>query len=145
MPDITLTDEIRTRADKLKERITRLESSLETYRRQLGALKTTMELLEPQQVTRKRAKSIDLYVTPDEIHSMTIEDALVHIAKRSNGIVASASARPLLIEAGLLRGTHAANALWTVLTSSDLFKKEGRGKYRYVAPGENAFDEDDPF
>ena len=48
MPDIAITDEIRKRADTLDERIKRLESSLETSRRQLCALKTTLELLEPQ-------------------------------------------------------------------------------------------------
>ena len=57
------------------------------------------------------------------------------IASRNDGIVHSRSARPVLIDAGVLRGNGdtASHTLCTMLTNSQFFTKVSIGKYRLRA------------
>ena len=75
---------------------------------------------------------MSLDILPDELRGSPLEDALIFIAERNDGILPSTPARELLVEAGVLRGNQTGNALWLALDRSDRFTRESKGRYRLV-------------
>ena len=67
---------------------------------------------------------------------MTLEDALVHLAQQSGGIFNSYDARPILVEAGLLKGTpgSVSTRLHETLANSTHFTPIGdkKGRWRLI-------------
>ena len=69
----------------------------------------------------------------DEFHGMGLEEALVAIAERHHGELNVYHARPLMIEAGLLKGEPRATSarLYEMLSGSERFEPTGeRGRWR---------------
>ena len=77
-------------------------------------------------------RAIHLDISPDELRGKPLEDALIFIAERNDGILPSTAARELLVEAGALRGNQTGNALWLALDRSERFARESKGRYRLV-------------
>ena len=130
MPDITEMT-IRDEIEALNRKIERLRGSLADAEQRRDALALTLEHFQPPAVKRTRRQA-DIDVSPDELRGKAIGEALLLIANRGGGILRSTVARELLVEAGVIRGTQAGNALWTALDRSKNFVREAKGRYRLL-------------
>ena len=106
MPDV---DIVKDKLAKVISKADRLRTALAEADEQVNALRLTIRLFEPPPIKPRRKQRADPKVNPDELRNLDIEDALVLIAERDGGFVYSSSARPLLVEAGLLRGKQISN------------------------------------
>ena len=78
-------------------------------------------------------------VEMDELRTLSLKEALVVLAGRNNGELNVYQARPLLIDAGLLRGDSRSmsSRLHEALTSSKQLEQTGeRGRWRLVSESE---------
>lgn len=70
------------------------------------------------------------------LSSKSLEDALVYLAEKNRGILNSYQARPVLVEAGLLKGSPGTTSsrLYDTLSSSQYFEPLGdkKGRWRLV-------------
>ena len=136
MPDITMNS-IQKEIDALTRKIDRLCATLKNAERSRDALKLTLEHFQPEQ-KQKRRRTVALDVSSDELRDKSLDEALIYIARRNDGVVPSTAAREVLIEAGVLKGSQVGNRLWAALDRSELFEREAKGQYRLV-------EEDVPF
>ena len=130
MPDITMKA-IQKEIDALARRIDRLRATLENDERHRDALQLTLEHFQPAQ-KQKRRRATTLIVSPDELRDKSLDEALVYIAERNEGVVPSTAAREVLIAAGVLTGSQLGNRLWAALDRSERFEREAKGRYRLV-------------
>lgn len=131
MPDITM-DTIRKEIEVLERKAGRLRSALRDTERRRDALALTLEHFRPPEAKRARRRGAVLDISPDDLRGKTLEDALIYIAERNDGTLASTAARPVLVDAGVLRGSQVGNALWSALDRSERFEREAKGRYRLV-------------
>ena len=130
MPDIT-RESIQCEIESLQKKASRLRSQLEEVEQATSALEMTLSHFEPK--PKKRVVSQEeILVTAEELAGQSLDEALVYIAKRNDGVINSRSVRPLLKDAGLLNGTQISHRLWSKLSDSDSFEQIGRGKYRLI-------------
>ncbi|MCY4580698.1 MAG: hypothetical protein OXD31_16845 [Chloroflexi bacterium] len=99
-----------------------------------------------------RSAHIDGTATPHRkllaarLSRMTLEEALIHWASRNEGILNSYTVRPVLVEAGLLKGSPGAvsSRLYEALSNSEHFEQmEGGRKGRWRLVTTNREDDDD--
>ena len=122
---------IREKMESLTRKIERLQIALEAATRERDALATTLDVFQSTQPKRTH-RSMALDISPEELRGKPLEDALIFIAERNDGIVPSTPARELLVEAGVLRGNQTGNALWLPLDRSERFARKSKGRYRLV-------------
>ena len=118
----------------LDKQIERWESRLADARRKRDALKLTADYFSPATATTLRRRRSGLNVDPDAVRGMDLEQALLFIAEHNNGIVINSEARPILVEAGVLRGKQStvSHTLCRALAESPRFSRETNGRYRLV-------------
>ena len=130
MCDIT-EKSIREKMESLSRKIERFQNALNAAVRERDALATTLEVFQPAKPKRTSRRMV-LDIAHDELHGRTLEEALIFIAERNDGILPSTQARELLMAAGVLRGNQTGNALWLALDRSERFTRESKGRYRLV-------------
>ena len=81
---------------------------------------------------RNGRRTTTLNVSTDELRDKSLDEALVYIAERNEGVVPSTAAREVLIAAGVLKGSQVGNRLWAALDRSERFEREAKGRYRLV-------------
>ena len=134
-------------ADDLKRQIDHVSSRLQELNEQYHSLRGTIQYYQSQE---DGAPSV---VKVEEIANLPIREALVLVAKRQGGIVTSAQARRLLVEAGTLKGTQIHSTLWGAFRDSKQFEQVKRGHYKLLdnkgqqsaMPSADEFDDDIPF
>ena len=130
MPDIT-AHSIQHEIDTLTRKVDRIRATLEDTVRRRDALALTLQHFEPSPPSRhRRATTLD--IEPTELQGKSLDEALIYIAERNDGIVQSTGARHLLTEAGLLTGSQVGNRLWSALDHSERFMRESKGRYRLL-------------
>ena len=130
MCDIT-EKSIREKMESLAKKIERLQALLEAATRERDALSMTLAIFQPPPPKSVQRK-MSLDVSPDELRGKALNDALIIIAERNDGVLPSTPAREMLVEAGVLRGSQTGNALWLALDRSKRFTRESKGRYRLV-------------
>ena len=117
----------------LDKRIARLQAKLDAAKRDRDALLRTVKYFSPAPLPKK-SRHAALNVDPDEIRGKDLEQALLFIAEHNDGVIVSNQVRPVLVEAGQLRGqpNTTSHALCTWLTESPRFERTGVGRYRLV-------------
>lgn len=133
MADLTMQT-AQERIDHLTKKADRLRVELESVERDIGAVKRTIEIFSPPPPPKRVRTQEYLNVNADELRGKRLEEALIYIAERNNGVINSRAARYLLIDAGVLRGQPAttSHALSTELRESERFERITRGKYKLV-------------
>ncbi|MCY4602290.1 MAG: hypothetical protein OXF27_20495 [Acidobacteria bacterium] len=115
--------------ENLERKRERLAASLHEVTCVIEVLKKTIEHFDPTSKRRVVRQEV-LNVDADELRGKSLEDALIYVAKRNDGIVRSSSVRPLLVESGVLRVKQTSHALSVALRTSEYFESVTRGKYR---------------
>ena len=131
MPDITLPA-IQSEIDSLTRKIDRLRATLKDAEQRQGALALTIQHFQEPATPSRRRRSTTIDIEPTELQGKTLDEALIYIAERNDGIVQSTGARHLLTEAGLLTGSQVGNRLWSALDHSERFTRESKGRYRLL-------------
>ena len=131
MPDITLPA-IQSEIDSLTRKIDRLSATLKDAEQRREALALTIQHFQEPASPSRRRQSTTIDIEPTELHGKTLNEALIYIAERNDGIVQSSEARHLLTEAGLLTGSQVGNRLWSALDHSERFTRESKGRYRLL-------------
>ena len=128
----TLTmDVLQEDIKSLNSKIDRLKASLQEAERERDA--TLLVIAKYSEMPKKRVlRNAYLGINSDSLKGMTLEVALIHIAKCNNGIVRSSPARELLKEAGILNGAQNGHKLWNTLQLSEHFEKVAYGTYRLI-------------
>ena len=115
---------------EIQERLSKLELIIELIDKALEVASISDEM-------RKQTRSIFDRLQTDHLSKMTLEDALVHYARTNEGILNSYQVRPLLVEAGLLKGSPGvvSSRLYEALSNSEYFEQlQGgrKGRWRLV-------------
>ena len=140
MNDINKTS-IMNELESLKKKRDRLKASLHGVISLIEHLQKTVEHFNPKPKTRTR-KSEDLKIDPDTLKGKTLADALEYLAEQNNGIVKNYVVRPILVEAGILRGKHPEHALSVALRNSEQFEPVSRGQFKLIEEDASPFDDD---
>ncbi len=133
--------------ERLDRRIERLESQLSEFRLQREHLRGAIEYFTPKPTPKPKRRQPTIPVTADDVRGLGLEQALLFIAERCNGLVVSGPTREILIEAGILRGNPntTSHALSKELRESPRFHQEARGRFLLIPEFEDAPDpEEDP-
>ena len=115
---------LQDKADRLKLTLSEIEHAIESL---MGTLQHFNP--EPKRYARKQPA---LNVNIEELAGKNLEEALIYIAESNKDQLNSRAVRPLLIEAGVLRGNQTSHTLWSHISESDRFEQIARGIYRLV-------------
>ena len=145
---------LRQALDKMLEQKAGLEMQKAQTEMRLSALNKTIghveealksssgpgEVINPRPISRRRRLHPGTLL-PVHLSHMTLEDALVHLARRNEGILNSYDVHPILVEANLLKGSSGTRStrLHETLVNSDHFEpldKRGRWKLTTYQPGD---------
>ncbi len=121
--------------ERVSAKMHRLTKALEEAQKQCEAYKRVLEDLEPKPQLKKRVREYDNIDVPDEaLNGKKLEDALIIIAERYDGILKSGPARKHLVALDMLPklGTQASAKMWAVLSESEKFESVHRGKWRLI-------------
>ena len=140
MPELS-THSAREEIDRLNRRIERLRTALDKTEQTRDAMLKTVEYFSENNV-KPRRRRVQININIEELRGKRIEEALIYIAERSGGEVRSGHVRPLLADAGILRGTQISHALSSALRMSDRFESVSRGLYRLIGELEEKEDGD---
>ena len=128
-----LVMEIRKVEREAEEKTAKLEKSLIIVEKLLNTLDSQFDPTSDGGDQRSPFQGLLLI---SRLSSKSLEDALVHLAEKNSGILNSYQARPVLVEAGLLKGSPGATSsrLYDALSSSQYFEPlEGKkGRWRLV-------------
>jgi hypothetical protein len=106
------------------------ERKLHDIEEKLQAVETTMKLLRGNG-TSPEANKYDILVS--EIKGKHQLEALQHIANNHKGTLIVKAAKPLMLEAGLIRNPkNALSIIYTLINRSGRFEKVSPGKYRLL-------------
>ena len=134
---------------ELEERLSRLNQALEHVEKALECTSGHEEVINPTppRLIRRRRRAHSGALLPLVLSNMTLEEALIEFASRSGGFLNSYDVRPILIEAGLLKGSPgtASSRLYEALSNSDHFEQiEGERKGRWKMVTNDVDDDDSP-
>lgn len=121
--------------EELERTIMLLESEIGDLHRVLRERKRTLyaarHLYGIYKPKKRREPAGLLRVHPEEFLGLTLEDSVLLIADRNNGVVESTPANNLLREAGILPDDNRARTrLYHYLSNSPRFERVDRGVYR---------------
>ena len=122
---------IREKMESLSRTIERLQKTVDDAQRKRDALALTLQVFQPAP-PKRTSRTAALDISADELRGRPLEEALIFIAERNDGVLPSTPAREVLIEAGVLRGLQTGNALWLALDRSERFTRESKGRYRLL-------------
>ena len=129
--DDSAKEVIRKELLAIDKRIESYKKTLNTLQDKYDGLAMTLQYFSPKDSPLKKIKRDELLnVKADELTGMAIEEALVFIAEKNNGVVTSSPARKVLVEAKILNGSQTSNRLWQVFQESEKFEQVQRGKYK---------------
>ena len=115
----------------LKKKRDRLNVSLQDTTSLLDHLQKTLEHFIPH--SNKRAPKVEaLRIEPNTLRGKGLTEALVYLAEQNDGIVKNYAVRPLLVDAGILRGDRPEHALSLALRNSERFESVSRGVFKMV-------------
>ena len=115
----------------LKKKRDRLSASLQETTSLIGNLQNTLEHFSPK--SKKRVPKVEmLKIDPDALRGKSLDDVLVYLAEQNDGIVKNYAVRPLLVDAGILRGKRPEHALSVALRNSERFESVSRGQFKLV-------------
>ena len=132
-----MSDLVRVREglERVSAKMHRLTKALEEAQKQCEAYERVLEDLEPKPQLKKRVRKYDKIDVPDEaLNGKKLEDALIVIAERYDGILKSGPARKHLVALGMLPelGTQASAKMWAALSESEKFESVQRGAWRLI-------------
>lgn len=82
-----------------------------------------------------------VHMTADRLRGMTVKDALIAFGEHNGGELTTYEVRPLLVEAGILKGSskNMSSHLHTTLARSERFKSlDGRGRWKLLPAQPNS-------
>ena len=127
--------------ERLKKKRDRLKTSLHEVISLIDHLEKTVEHFNPKPKTRTR-KVENLKIDPDTLKGKTLANALVYLAEQNNGVIKNYVVRPILVEAGILRGKHPEHMLSVALRNSEQFEPVSRGQFKLIEEDASPFDDD---
>ena len=130
MPELS-TQSAREAIASLERKIERLKTALADAEHAQNALLKAVEFFSGNS-GKPRRRRVEINVDIDELGGKRLEEALIYIAERSGGEIRSGHVRPLLVDAGILRGIQTSHALSAALRLSDRFESVSRGCYKLI-------------
>jgi hypothetical protein len=120
--------------DGLDQRHSELIAEIEDVNRKLESVTTTIALLREQEMPLShRVARLRRSIEAHGLRGLTQVQALTKIAENNGGILQSAHAKTLLLQAGLIRNPkNAANILFSVIQRSEKFERVSPGVYRLI-------------
>lgn len=118
--------------EEIEEQLSKIQGRLAELQKKITAYRLVSEECADIPVKNEM-------VGPDEVRHMSLRDALVTLAERHNGELNVYQSRPLLRDAGLLRGEPrtVSSRLHDALVSSKRFEQTGeRGRWRLIGESE---------
>ena len=112
----------------------KLSTQLETLDADIAACQRVLNLVSPKGQKLNSA----IHVTADQLRGKELEDALIYIAEKHHGLVNTYHTRPILIDAGVLKGDseetsrHLNNALRKSKCFERADKNGRRGNWRLI-------------
>ena len=115
-----------------ESKLSALNKTIEHVEEALKISSLPEEVINPRPISRRRRRLPGALLTL-HLSSMTLEDALVHLANRNEGILNSYDVHPILVEANLLKGSPGTRSsrLHEALANSDHFEPLGDKKGRW--------------
>ncbi len=136
--DATYIDLLALR-DRLDARQSELQAEIEDITRKLESVSTTLALLDGDEMPLSHRLRVNRPVSTSPtidvgaLRGLKQVEALVKIAEHGGGIIRSAEAKALLLQAGLISNPkNAANILFSVMQRSGKFERVEPGVYRLI-------------
>ena len=130
MKQLTL-ESLKSDIEEADKKVNRLAKLLQDARFDLDSLRHVYQRYSEPTKELKRVR-LNLGIDPQELGALSLEDALLRIARVNGGILISTPTRKLLEETGHLHGSQTEKSLWTVLKSLEIFTRISRGRYRLI-------------
>ena len=124
-------ESLKSDIEEAATKVDRLEKMLQDARFDLDSLRHVYQRYSEPTKKLNRVR-LNLGIDPQELEGLSLEDALLRIARVNKGILISTPTRKLLEESGHLHGDQTGKDLWSTLKSSDQFEQISRGRYRLI-------------
>ena len=121
----------------LQEKLTELAEMVEYHEQELMDAQRKQDAVQESINMMRPPEPISTYgIRADDLRGLSLEDALIRLARANDAHIDSTTIRPLLVEVELLPKDKnlASQMLYGTLSRSHEFDRIGRGKYRAASP-----------